>query len=113
MTKGERNGRHAAAPEPASPGDPAAAGPAKRRKMPRAEKAIENRNALLRAAAKVVGEGGYQQASIARITREAGLAHGTFYLYFDNRQDMLDAVLPFVGEELSLFIRQRVSGARD
>ena len=81
--------------------------------MPRAEKAIENRNALLRAAAKVVGEVGYQQASIARITREAGLAHGTFYLYFDTRQEMLDAVLPFVGEELTLFIRQRASGARD
>jgi AcrR family transcriptional regulator len=84
-----------------------------RRKLPRAEKAIENRNALLRAAAKVVGEVGYQDASIARITQEAGLAHGTFYLYFDSRQHLLDAVLPFVGEELSLFIRQRASGAKN
>jgi AcrR family transcriptional regulator len=113
MAKVERNGRLGAASEPSGSLDPARASPSRRRKVPRAEKAIENRNALLRAAAKVVGEVGYQQASIARITREAGLAHGTFYLYFENRQDMLDAVLPFVGEELSLFIRQRVSGARD
>jgi len=85
----------------------------KRRKLPRAEKAIENRNALLRAAAQIVGEVGYQDASIARITQKAGLAHGTFYLYFDSRQDLLEAVLPFVGEELALFIRQRVSGAKN
>jgi len=68
---------------------------------------------LLRAAAQIVGEVGYQDASIARITQKAGLAHGTFYLYFDSRQDLLEAVLPFVGEELALFIRQRVSGAKN
>ncbi len=85
----------------------------KKRKLPRAEKAIENRNALLRAAAEIVGEVGYQNASIARITKKAGLAHGTFYLYFDSRQDLLEAVLPFLGEELALFIRQRVSGAKN
>src|SRR5688572_1389657 len=109
MTKIERNGRRPAG-ESGGGGVAAADQETKRRKVPRAEKAIENRNALLQAAAKVVGEVGYQEASIARITREAGLAHGTFYLYFDSRQDMLDAVLPFVGEELSLFIRQRASG---
>jgi AcrR family transcriptional regulator len=113
MTKTEKSLRQAPAPEAAGAADALNGGPSRRRRVPRAEKAIENRNALLRAAAKVVGEVGYQEASIARITREAGLAHGTFYLYFDTRQDMLDAVLPFVGEELSLFIRQRVSGARD
>jgi AcrR family transcriptional regulator len=112
MTKTEKSGRRStAAIEAAAVDANADARPARRRKLPRAEKAIENRNALLRAAAKVVGEVGYKEASIARITREAGLAHGTFYLYFDTRQDMLDAVLPFVGEELTLFIRQRVSGA--
>ena len=112
MTKIERNGRRSRASETGGPENGAEDSPRKR-KVPRAVKAIENRNALLQAAAKVVGEVGYQGASIARITREAGLAHGTFYLYFDTRQEMLDAVLPFVGEELSLFIRQRASGARD
>jgi AcrR family transcriptional regulator len=77
----------------------------------RAEKAVETRNALLRAAAKVVGEHGYSEASIARITREAGLAEGTFYLYFKTRQELLEAVLPFVGEGLTSFIQAKVKGS--
>jgi AcrR family transcriptional regulator len=82
-----------------------------KKKLRRAEKSAENRNSLLRAAAKVVGEHGYSEASIARITQEAGLAQGTFYLYFDTRQDILEAVLPFVGKGLSAFIRDRVKGS--
>jgi AcrR family transcriptional regulator len=114
MTMSDRRSRSVRAAESTVAAEASAPdAPPRRRKIPRAEKAIENRNALLRAAAKVVGEVGYQEASIARITQEAGLAHGTFYLYFDSRQDLLEEVLPFLGEELSLFIRQRVSGAKD
>ncbi len=83
------------------------------KKLRRAEKAIENRRALLRAASKVVARYGYAEASVARITQEAGFAQGTFYLYYKTRQDLLDEVLPFTGEELSKFIRQRVKGAKD
>ena len=56
------------------------------KKLRRAEKAIENRRAFLRAGAKVVAKYGYAEASIARIAEEAGLAQGTFYLYFPTRQ---------------------------
>lgn len=82
-----------------------------KKKLRRAEKAIRNRNALLRAGAKVVARYGYAEASIARIAEEAGLAQGTFYLYFPTRQALLDEVLPFVGERLSEHIRRRVKGA--
>ena len=85
----------------------------RRRRLRRAEKAAESRKALLRAAAKVVAEHGYAAASVARITQEAGLAQGTFYLYYESRQDMLDEVPPYVGKELSAFIRKRVKGAKD
>lgn len=85
----------------------------RKRRLRRAEKAAENRRALLRAAAKVVGKYGYAEASVARITQEAGLAQGTFYLYYDSRQHMLDEVLPYVGNELSAYIRARVKGSKD
>ena len=86
---------------------------ARKRKLGRAERSLENRKALLNAAAKVVSRYGYQEASIARITQLAGLALGTFYLYFESRQDLLDQVLPYVGEDLFSHIRAQVKGARD
>lgn len=85
----------------------------KKRKLTRAEKADENRKALFRAAADVVGKHGYKGASIGRITERAGLAQGTFYLYFDSQQDLFDQLLPTVGEEMLVHITQAVHGATD
>lgn len=84
----------------------------RRPRKTRAERNAENRLALMHAAAEVVGEFGYQEASIARIIDKAGLSNGTFYIHFSSRQDILDQLLPFVGEEIFQFLRGKVSGAR-
>ena len=85
----------------------------KRAKKTRAEKSIENRNSILEAAAEIVGELGYAEASIARITQRAGLAQGTFYLYFESRQALFDELLPHMGQGLLDFLHSRVEGATD
>ena len=83
------------------------------RKPTRSEKAEANRQALLRAAAELVGEVGYEATSIARITERAGLAQGTFYRHFESRQAMFDMLLPNMGEDLLASLRDRVHGASD
>lgn len=83
----------------------------KKPKKTRAEKSEENRRALMKAAADVVGELGYRDASVARITQKAGLAQGTFYLYFESRQDLFDQLLPHMGEDLLDYLAARVEGA--
>lgn len=89
-----------------------AAAPRKPRKT-RAEKSAENRRALMQAAAEVVGEVGYREASIARITQRAGLAQGTFYLYFKSQQDLFDQLLPSIGSELLDRLARDVHGSRN
>lgn len=84
-----------------------------KKKLRRPERADSNRKALLRAAAYVVGKHGYANASIGRITERCGLAQGTFYLYFQSRQDLFDQLLPAVGEEMLAHIGKAVRGARD
>ncbi|MEO1199036.1 MAG: TetR/AcrR family transcriptional regulator [Pseudomonadota bacterium] len=75
---------------------------AKRKKRPtRQEKAEQTYQRLMDAAAEVVGEQGYAQASIAKITDRAGIAHGTFYNYFEDRQALFDALLPHVGHQMT------------
>ena len=80
------------------------------RKPSRAERARENRARLIHAALEVVGEHGYAEASVARIVARAGLAQGTFYLYFASRQDLFDQLLPEVGDEALATIREAVRG---
>ncbi|QUS38647.1 TetR/AcrR family transcriptional regulator [Tardiphaga alba] len=82
-------------------------------KPTRAEKVARNRKALLEAGAEVVGEVGYEEATIAEISKRAGLAHGTFYKHFESRQAMFDELLPTLGDRLLDEVRQQVRGSQD
>lgn len=68
----------------------------------------QKRRAIFDAAVKVVGRYGYAEASIARITSRAKVAQGTFYLYYKSRQELLDQLLPSLGQEMLEFIGERV-----
>jgi AcrR family transcriptional regulator len=84
-----------------------------RKRQSRDERAGEVREAIFRAAEQIVGKYGYAEASINRITEAAGIAQGTFYLYFESRQSLFDELLPHVGKDMLHFIRDRVKGATD
>jgi len=80
-------------------------------KKTRVQRSEEVRDALFQAAAEIVGEYGYIDASITRITQRASLAQGTFYNYFASRQEIFDELLPVLGAKMLVHIRQHVSGA--
>ncbi len=44
---------------------------------------------IIDAAVKVIAENGYHHAQVAKIAKEAGVADGTIYLYFKNKEDIL------------------------
>ena len=54
--------------------------------------AAQRRAELVDAAAEVFTEKGYAEATVADITSRAGSSHGTFYVYFDSKEDIFDAV---------------------
>ncbi|RJG02944.1 TetR/AcrR family transcriptional regulator [Noviherbaspirillum sedimenti] len=82
--------------------------PPQKKRGKRAERADEIRHALFDAAATAVGKYGYEEASIGKITELAGVASGTFYNYFETRQDLFDQLLPVVGDQLLEHIRARL-----
>ncbi|MFM2280459.1 MAG: hypothetical protein RLZZ444_2690 [Pseudomonadota bacterium] len=55
---------------------------------PKTKRGRETREAILQAAERVFGGRGFAAASIADITREAGCAQGTFYIYFDSKEEV-------------------------
>jgi AcrR family transcriptional regulator len=90
-----------------------AAPPHWRQARNRVEKADLVRRALLHAAAEVVGEVGYADASISLITQRCGIAQGTFYNYFKSRQDLFDQLLPNVGRDMSTHVRRWALGLNE
>ncbi len=85
--------------------------PDKMTKLNRVERNAWTKQKIFDAATKVVGKHGYADASVARITEQAGVAQGTFYNHFANRQELLDQLLPTLGLEMLHFIRARTGTA--
>jgi AcrR family transcriptional regulator len=56
-------------------------------------KGLETRRRLLDAAERVFGELGFYDASIVKITEAAGVAQGTFYLYFSSKQQIFEELV--------------------
>lgn len=80
-------------------------------KLNRVERNAWTKRKIFDAATKVVGKYGYAEASVARITEQAGVAQGTFYNHFENRQELLDQLLPTIGIDMVRFIRDRTGTA--
>ncbi|MDR7073714.1 TetR/AcrR family transcriptional regulator [Fictibacillus barbaricus] len=67
-----------------------------KRKGPKYEKIID-------AAVNVIAEHGYHQSQVSKIAKEAGVADGTIYLYFKNKEDLLVSVF---NEKMGTFIEK-------
>lgn len=78
----------------------------------RQQQAAATRERMLHAARDVFETGGYRAASVANITRAAETAHGTFYLYFKNRDDAFAQVIAEVADQMRTEQRARLSEDR-
>ncbi len=76
---------------------------------PVTEKGMATRQRLLDAAERVFGKDGYHDASIAEITREAGVGLGTFYEYFDSKESIFQELVRYMSHELRRRIAERVA----
>jgi TetR/AcrR family fatty acid metabolism transcriptional regulator len=65
---------------------------------------------IIDAAVIVIAENGYHHAQVSKIAKQAGVADGTIYLYFKNKEDILISLFQ---EKMGLFvekIRQEIAG---
>lgn len=56
---------------------------------------------IIDAAVIAIAENGYHQAQVSKIAKQAGIADGTIYLYFKNKEDILISVFE---EKMGVFI---------
>ena len=82
-------------------------------KIPKTRRGRETREKLLQAAEVEFGERGFADASIASITQRAGVALGTFYVYFESKEEIFRALVTHMGELTRQWIVERVADAPD
>jgi AcrR family transcriptional regulator len=66
----------------------------------------QTRNKLLEAGITVLARRGYHAARVDDVVAEAGVSHGTFYLYFANKEALVLALAERCAEDLSALVGQ-------
>lgn len=66
---------------------------------------------LLEASEDVFAELGYHEASIVKITERAGIGLGTFYLYFDSKQTIFEALVIDLNRRVRHSMAEAMQGA--
>ncbi len=74
---------------------------------------VATRRAILAAAERVIGRQGFNEASIGSITREAGVAQGTFYIYFASKDEIFSELVAEMGRMLRHAISEATAGYSD
>ncbi len=70
------------------------------RTLNRKEKKAATRRAIKRAARKCFSDAGAETVQISDISSAAGVAHGTFYVHFPSKADLLDELLADFNDEM-------------
>ncbi len=105
--------RSSAPPGEGGAGPVDTAAPGNPDKAPRTERGRRTLRKLLDAAAIEFGERGFHDASISGITRRAGTALGSFYTYFDSKEEIFQALVRYMSEQLRDHVTPLVQAAPD
>jgi AcrR family transcriptional regulator len=81
--------------------------------MSSASPITDTRSALVETATRLFASHGFHGVSVAGLCREAGVANGTFYLYFQNKDEVFAAVVGQVMQALAEQLRSPQREAMD
>lgn len=87
--------------------------PAEQKKLPKTARGRQTRDKLLQAAEIEFGSQGFHDASISSITKQAGVALGTFYNYFESKEEIYRALVGYMSHRVRSWIAARVADAPD
>jgi AcrR family transcriptional regulator len=82
-------------------------------RTPRTERGRKTLRRLLEAAAAEFGERGFHEAAITGITTRAGVALGSFYTYFESKEELFRALVRDMSHQVRAHVAEAVATAPD
>lgn len=76
-------------------------------------KGEKTREMILLSAEKIFGQLGVNRTNIADITRDAGVAHGTFYVHFESKGELLEGLVKYANHLIRRDLQRSVVNVRD
>jgi AcrR family transcriptional regulator len=78
-------------------------------KIKEIDKKEKKRKMIMQAALKIFSKKGYSPAVLDEVAQEAGIAKGTLYLYFKDKEDLFYSTLMSVIDNLAGLMEERIS----
>lgn len=80
---------------------------------PKTARGRKTRDRLLAAAEREFGEKGFHEAGISGISQRAGVALGTFYVYFKSKEEIFRALVDHMGRRTRAHLSARIAEAEN
>lgn len=77
---------------------------------PRSERTVEY---ILQATFKLLREGGSEKLTIRSVCNEAEISRGTFYRYFESKEDLMDSATRYLRDQTDAGVYASVEGLED
>lgn len=77
---------------------------------PKTPKGQENLEKIIKTSIEVIAEKGFSSASVNEITVRAGVSYGLFYLYFRNKNELLEELIKQLNLDMRRFIQKGTAG---
>ena len=74
---------------------------------------LNKRAAVCKSAMRLITQLGFDGVSIAKIARDAGVSPATIYIYFENKEDMINYLYIEAKKELSQFVLRNFEPGND
>lgn len=73
----------------------------------------EKRESIMNAALRVFSKKGYSPAAVDEVAMEAGIAKGTLYLYFADKEDLFCSTIVYVMDRLKNYLESNLKNETD
>ncbi len=68
---------------------------------------LEKRKCIIQSALDLIQENGFHASPVSQVAKNARVAVGTIYTYFDNKEALIIGIYEYVVEEIKIYVSER------
>lgn len=77
------------------------------------ENLLDKKQSIIESALKLVYANGFHGCPVSQVAKNAGVAAGTIYTYFENKDDLIVGIYDYVAEKITSYVSKRDDASLD
>ena len=77
------------------------------------ENLLDKKQSIIESALELIHTYGFHGCPVSQVAKNAGVAAGTIYTYFENKDDLIVGIYDFVAKKITLYVSERDDASLD